>query len=83
MDLKAIVSLLLKLKQYNVLESLPGIVTEFAEILGDVSKKNGYGDKWATVETKLKPHLDKWNQCSKKNGALAAMYVYFDQILFS
>lgn len=70
MDVKAILSLIGQLKQYNVLESLPEIVQDYSEILGDVSKQNGLQEKWSKIEPRLKLHLQNWAKCSDKGNTI-------------
>lgn len=73
LEIKALISVLNQLRKYNVLDSLPEIVGDYAIILGDVSKANGLENKWGKVEPRLNLHIQNWSKCSEKGAALAAL----------
>lgn len=67
-DLKAILSLINQLRQNNLLNLLPEITNEYANIFSGVSKRNGMEEIWSKTEAKLKPHLENWNKCDLKSN---------------
>lgn len=72
MDPKALLQLLNQMKQWGVLTVLPEVMTEYATMFGEASKRNGNEVEWSKTESELLPHLTKWNQCSNKSFRLTA-----------
>lgn len=68
--------------------SLPEQFQCLADVLGEVSKRNGLEDLWSITHPNLQEHLDNWKRCGSAGGKLQViMYViqifYSDQIQFS